>query len=301
MRPNPIVVFIIVGFFLTIFTNSGIGQNPNVSWKRTAPETQPDLQLFHSPHSIDLPTATTLQKLDMEFEISHRFIPPTSVGIDGFYGLDGPVNMRIALGLALSNHSIVTLGRSNFNDNIDLTLKYKFFELRSYPLPVLMAVQLGGAWNSNPSYLVIANRDKINLRNFQAFGQVILNSMYKKKFGIGLVPSYLYNTDIRFDNETKDTFRLGINAQYYVGQFWSIMIEYLPYISGYRSLIEQRHNPLSFGIELETGGHFFKIFMTNSRYINSTQYLAGADLPVENNDWRLGFVITRLLRFGKKI
>ena len=302
MKSRLFMVILLGGFFLiSVLSFPGFTQNPNISWKRSSPETQPDLQLFHSPHSIDLPTATTLQKWDVEFEISHRFIPPTSVGINGFYGLDGPVNMRIALGLALNNRSIITLGRSNFNDNIDLTLKYKIFEIRNNTLPVIIAARAGGAWNSNPAYIQIIGRDKTNSRNFQTFGQVILNTMIRKKFGIGIVPSYLYNTDIRFEDKTKDTFRLGLNAQYYVGQFWSVLIEYTPYVSGYRSLVDQRHNPLSFGIELETGGHFFKIFLSNSKFLNSTQFLAGADLPVENNDWRLGFMITRLLKFGKKI
>ncbi len=78
-------------------------------------------------------------------------------------------------------------------------------------------------------------------------------------------------------------------------------MEWSPYLAGYKSLPGQENNPLSYGIELETGGHFFKIFLTNSQYLNSSQYLAGADIPVENNDWRFGFMITRLLKFSKKM
>src|SRR4030042_3834369 len=133
------------------------GQEKKVQGPRPAPATQPDLQLFHSPHGIDLPTATTLQKWDMEFEISHRFIPTTSSGIEGFYGLDGPVNMRLALGLALSNRMVVALGRSNYHDNIDLGLKYKFLQIRHNRIPTLLAVRVGGAWNSDPQYQEIAS------------------------------------------------------------------------------------------------------------------------------------------------
>lgn len=282
------------------------GQEPKVQWQRSAPATQPDLQLFHSPHGIDLPTATTLQKWDMEFEISHRFIPPTSSGIEGFYGLDGPVNMRLALGLALSNRMVVTLGRSNYNDNIDLGVKYKFLQIRHDRIPTLLAVRVGGAWNSDPQYQEIASRSKGDIHNFQFFGQLIINSRIGKKLAIGLVPSYLYNADIRWgpetdDSETKDILRLGTHFQFYVSPLWSVLIEWSPYLTGYKSLPGQENNPLSYGIEMETGGHFFKIFLTNSQYLNSSQYLAGADIPVENNDWRFGFMITRLLKFSKKM
>jgi len=282
------------------------GQESKVEWKRSTPATQPDLQLFHSPHSISLPTASTMQKWDMEFEISHRFIPTTSSGIKGFYGIDGPVNMRLALGLALSNRLIVTLGRSNYNDNIDLDVKYKFLQIRHDRIPTLLAVKVGGAWNSDPQYSEIASRPDNDIHNFQFFGQLIINSRIGKKLAIGLVPSFVYNSDIRWgpetdDSETKDILRLGTHLQYYVSPLWSVLIEWSPYLAGYKSLPGQEENPLSYGIELETGGHFFKIFLTNSQYLNTSQYLAGADLPVENNDWRIGFMITRLLKFSKKI
>jgi hypothetical protein len=85
-----------------------------------------------------------------------------------------------------------------------------------------------------------------------------------------------------------------------VSPSWSVLLEWAPYISGYKSLIEQEYNPFTFGIELETGGHFFKIFLSNSKFINDSQYLAGADIAASEWNWRLGFMITRLLKFGKK-
>ena len=49
------------------------------------------------------------------------------------------------------------------------------------------------------------------------------------------------------------------------------------------------------GIELETGGHFFKIFVSNNVEINYSQFLAGADKKFNKEGVRLGFMITRLL------
>jgi hypothetical protein len=60
---------------------------------------------------------------------------------------------------------------------------------------------------------------------------------------------------------------------------------------------ELEHDAGAFGIELETGGHFFKVFLTNSVRLNPSQYLMGTDFPFESSEWRLGFAITRLLSF----
>jgi hypothetical protein len=43
-----------------------------------------------------------------------------------------------------------------------------------------------------------------------------------------------------------------------VSPSWSVLLEWAPYISGYKSLIEQEYNPFTFGIELETGVTFLR-------------------------------------------
>ena len=296
-RHHRFLIILILLHLLTIAPGL-FSQNSRVRWKRRTPPSRPEVQLFHSPHAIDLPTATTLQKWEMEFEISHLFVPTTGSGIDKLYGLDGPVNMRLALGVAVSDRALLTLGRSNVNGNMDLLLKYRLLQYYSPTLPVLVAMRLGGAWNTNPEYPELSHRSRTHPRNFQALGQIIVNVMLWKKLGLGLVPSYLYNTDIRWDDEIKDTFRMGTYVQYYVSPLWSLVVEWTPFISGYRHLVDQQHTPLSLALELETGGHFFKLILTNNKFLNSTQFLAGTDIPAQNNDWRLGFQITRLLKFN---
>ncbi|MGD9898820.1 MAG: DUF5777 family beta-barrel protein [Calditrichaceae bacterium] len=279
-----LMLAIVFGMFVSLDA-----QDKKIRWQRSRTLTEPDLQLFHSTQSVNLPTAETLQKGDFEFEISHRFFPTINEGPDTFYGLDGPVNMRLALGYAINNRMIVTLGRSNVSDNVDLQFKYKFLQLRGEKLPVLVAGRVGAAWNTE-----VGGRDKGDPDNFQYYGQLIINTLIKKRFGIGVVPSYLYNSNI-YDDNVQDSFTMGLNGQYYVSSVWSVLAEWNPTVTGWRS----SHNPVSFGIELETGGHFFKIILTNSYLLNPSQFLTGADIDFNDTEWRIGFNITRLLKFSK--
>jgi hypothetical protein len=50
----------------------------------------------------------------------------------------------------------------------------------------------------------------------------------------------------------------------------------------------------AFGVELEAGGHFFKLLLTNSTSTNPAQFLAGTPFKFEPEEWRLGFNITRM-------
>jgi len=82
------------------------------SWKRSVENNFASVELFHSSKTANFPTTENLKQGNFVFEISHRF-EKINGGYDNFYGLDGPVNMRISLGYGLTNDLMVTLGRSN--------------------------------------------------------------------------------------------------------------------------------------------------------------------------------------------
>jgi len=54
------------------------------------------------------------------------------------------------------------------------------------------------------------------------------------------------------------------------------------------------YTPFSFGIDYETSGHVFQIFITNNRTLAHTQLLRGADFDYQKKDWTLGFNIHRI-------
>jgi hypothetical protein len=112
--------------------------------------------------------------------------------------------------------------------------------------------------------------------------------MIQKKIGIGVVPTYLYNSHI-FCVDPEYSFTLGSYVQYYLSSRMSLLTEWNPTVSGWR----QDFDSLTFGLELETGGHFFKIFLSNNDKVNTTQHIAGANQDFTKGDFRIGFMITR--------
>lgn len=277
-------------FLLILLVGTSLAQPSGVRWKKKTNQVPADLELFHATHTVNLPTAETIRKGEFEYEISHRFLP--SVGTDDAYlGIDGPAHMRMALAYGVSSRFMATLGRSNYNDNMDLRFKYKAFQLHHESFPTLIAFQAGLGWNTQ-----VVNRDKIDPKNFQYYGQLIANTLLFKKIGFGLIPSYLYNSHI-YCEDPEYSFTLGSYLQYYVAASWSLFLEMNNTISGFR----KDYDAVAVGVELETGGHFFKIFFTNSNALNTSQFLAGADLKYFDgslgDNWRLGFNITRILKF----
>ncbi|MFH0734996.1 MAG: DUF5777 family beta-barrel protein [bacterium] len=274
--------FIKIFCLLLIVTQGIYGQQ----WQRNTEKLEPELlNIFHSTQAINLPTAETLQKGDFEFEISHRFIPSIKSGSKGLWGFDGPVNIRFGLGYALTDNTLITLGRSNLEDNLDLSIKYRVFQFNNNIFPLLFAIRGGAAWNSD-----VIGRNSSSSKNYQYFAQLIINAKHTKYFALGIVPSYLYNSYIYCSNN-QYSFTMGINMQYYISNMWSLLLELNPTVTGWRS----KHNPVSFGLELETGGHFFKIILSNSTKLNTSQFLSGSSNSFNDGNMHIGFNITRVL------
>lgn len=257
------------------------------SWQRKANPLTPLPQLFHANHAINLPTATMLGKQTFEFEIAHRFFPTIKSGHENLFGLDGPAIIRFALGYGISDRLTITLGRSNLNDNVDLSVKGRVFESNSSSLPLLIGFQAGTGWNTG-----IFGLSDTDSRAFQLYIRAIINTIFARKLALGLVPAYLRNSD-PVSPDTESLFTLGMVVQYYVTSSLSFMAEWDPSIGG----DDYIHDPVSWGFELETGGHFFKLAASNSTRLNPSQYIAGAEDPAGGRYWHLGFSITRLLKF----
>ncbi|MBN1561090.1 hypothetical protein JW998_12625 [candidate division KSB1 bacterium] len=265
-----------------IFSLTTLALAQGSSWKRAEPMLG-ELQLFHSPIAAMLPTAETLQKGDWEFEVSHRFTTPVSQGSSSFWGMDGPATIRLALGYAVSDALMLHIGRTNAMDNVELTAKYKATQLDNKSFPIGFSVRGGIAYNGE-----IYDPVKSDARRFQYYAQLIANTLVQKKIGVGLAPTYLYNAHI-FCVDPQYSFTFGSYVQYYVSPRWSVLAEWNPTVSGWR----RSYDSLTLGFELETGGHFFKIFLTNNDKVNTAQYIAGADKDFFAGDIRIGFLITR--------
>jgi hypothetical protein len=262
------------------------GQDRPARWQRSTEPTEVRTAVFNSMQAANLPTAETLSRGEFQFEISHRFVPTFSAGARALYGLDGPVHYRLGLGYAFSSRGYVALARSNVQDHIDLQVKYRLLE-QSKHLPWMVALQVGTGWNTD-----VADRGTFDSRNFQYYGQLILNARLAGPLAVGVVPSYLYNPIID-DDDADHTISLGLNGQLYATGTLSFLAEWI---------VSTEHDPYSHpvgtvAIELETGGHFFKIMASNTTGINPSQYLVGSTSPLEPDELRFGFAITRLLHF----
>jgi hypothetical protein len=279
---------------LLMFFSVNVFSQPR--WESKEKPTKVKLNLFHATQVSNFQTTESLDKGNWMYEISHRFIPSINEGIDALYGFDGPARIRFALGYGITDDLMASFGRSNNTDNYELQFKQKLFEIENDLFPSAFSLVGGVAINTEVPQNI--DRGAGDSDNFQYYAQLIYNTMlFDKKLGVGIVPSYLYNSFI-YAVDKQYTFTIGTYLRYYYNRTWSLWLEHNAIVSGYQGRIRldetgKSYNSLTFGIGIETGGHIFDIMITNNARLNSTQYLVGADRGAGDNNWRLGFGILR--------
>jgi hypothetical protein len=273
--------------FVFLAPSVASAQDPPARWERRSEPTALPVTVFHSTEAANLQTAETLRKGEWLVEVSHRFGTAVSQGADALWGLDGPVFNRLGLAYAASDRVMLGVLRTNLADNVELNAKVRLAEGGRQGLPFMVAAMAGWAWNTQlPETGYDGNES-------QAYGQLIFNALLGDRFALGVTPTLLRNPRIE-DASSESAFALGLNGQLYLSPQVSLLGEWV--LSEERP--GQTRDSGTFGLELETGGHFFKLVLTNSIRANPTQHLGGTSIPFSLDDLRFGFNITRLLSFG---
>lgn len=251
-------------------------------WERRSEATAPPPAIFHATQALNIPTAVTPGGGEFLFEISHRFVP--AISDEGtLFGLDGPVRYRLALGYGIVDRAFVSVTRSNLDDNTELAAKVRLLATGG-TVPIQVAAAGGMAWNKEVGGLQGSST--------QYWAQAILNTGFAGRVAVGVVPTFVSNPLVRLDGED-GAFSVGLHGQVYLTDQLSVVGEW--------AITEERpglpHDPVGLSVELETGGHFFRVGVTNSLRLNPAQHFAGAEHPFAADELRLAFNITRVLAF----
>lgn len=269
--------------------------------ERTNTSTKGPAYPFNGWRLLNLPTTRALDEGSSLFLISHRFAPPVNQGYDALYGLDGPSVIELTLGHAFTDDLLVTLGRSNESNDLELGTHYQLAQQwgeRGWPLGVSVHGTVNWISGAPPE-----GRSRFRGEAFKLTGQVSLARALGDRFGVLAVPGVLLNPAEGVDGE-QALVTLGLGGRVTVYRNITVFAEWVPILSGYvrtRTLGNlNRFDSWGAGIEITTAGHVFQIVFTNSAGVATDQYLRGGDLDVRNvldGEFRLGFNIFRVLNF----
>jgi hypothetical protein len=257
---------------------------------------------FKATRVINSQTVETLSKKCLDFRISHRF-GDFSSGAYNFYGFDGPANIRLGFDYGITNKLMIGIGRSSDHKLFDGFIKYKILSQttnNSMPITMtgLISVNVTGEKDLNAAISGINKYEYFSSRMSYMY-QLMIARKFSKKLSIQISPTLIHYNLVMNTTDKNDMLSIGTAGRFKITKSLALSAEYIIRISKYTVQMNAYHNSLGLGLDVETGGHVFQLFVTNSFGINEVQAI-----PYTTNQWskgeiRLGFNVSRVFSFNK--
>lgn len=241
-------------------------------------------------HTVEVPGKNSL-----EFRISHHFSDFNSGGYN-FWGLDGGASIRLGLEYSKDGRFEVGVGRSSLEKVYDGFLKYKLIRQtlnNKQPFTITLFSSLYYTTLKDPNAASTGvNRYEFASSRLNYCHQIIIARKFSERLSVQLSPTMVHYNLVDLVAQSNDQFIASVAARYKFTRRFAMTFEY-----GYR--INDRNvgsyfDSMGIGFDLETGGHVFQMFLTNSAGMIETQYYGRT-----TSDWRqfgikLGFNISRM-------
>ena len=234
--------------------------------------------------SVEQPSAGNLI-----FDIQHQFGAVNS-GYSEFFGLDQAVT-RLGFTYGISNWLMLGIGRTAFQKMVDGSVKIKI--LRQSTGKRKMPFSLSYYGDMGMDGLDYSNREIVYYfsHRLSYVNQLLLARKFSRAVSIQLMPTYIHRNLVDLVVDDNDVFALGAGGRFKLSNRVSINLEYF-YVLSKRTAADNT-NSLSISFDIETGGHIFQLYFSNSSGTLDQQFIPHTQGNWLKGDIHFGFNISR--------
>ena len=253
-------------------------------------ETRFELPAFKALQIGNLQSTKVVDKGDLYMVVAHRF-GTIKNGIEDFFGLD-QANTKIQLLYGLLPNLQVGISRDSYEKTYSGTAKYKVFR-QSDIVPV--NVSLYGSVDVNSQLKTSVYPGLKTSDRFSYTAQILASRSFSQKLSLQLAPIYVRHNlqDLNYTiTPTYNQILLGFGGRYKLLKRLSFNLDYAYNFS--KNSNSLYNNPLTMGLDIETGGHVFQLLFTNSRASNDSSFLTETTGDWSKGEISFGFNIVRV-------
>lgn len=258
--------------------------------EETGNQDQYELPAFKAMQIGNLQSTKIGDKGDLYLNVAHRF-GSLKDGIDNFFGLD-EANTKIQLTYSFFDGVQFGLSRDSFEKTYSLTSKVRI-KRQSSKFPVNIVAY--GAIDIN-TILKSANFADFKFGDrFSYVAQALVSRRIDKNLSLEIAPTYVRQNlqDISVTGgRTHNQFIMGLGGRIKVSKRMSINLDYALNLS--RASAAKTFDPITLGVDIETGGHVFQLLFTNARGSNDSGYLSRTTGDFFAGDISFGFNVVRV-------
>ncbi len=230
--------------------------------------------------------------------------------------MDNVSDVRFGFDFGITNNLTLGVGRSKQSELIDGLVKYRILQQTTdNHVPISLAVYGDLGYNPQASAffyngMVPTEGFKRNdLHRISYVSQIIIARKFGSRFSMELLPTYQHRNfvlaKVNADNgssETNDLLSMGAAFRFKITNRFLIIADYFYTVSDYRTNNKANpfYNPLSVGVEIETGGHVFHLNFSNVSGIVENNFIPNTKDSWLKGGFKFGFNISRVFNMGGK-
>lgn len=242
--------------------------------------------VFKSLKIVNFESTKMQAKGELLFNVSHRF-GSIEGGFDTFFGLDDAVT-RIQFIYGITDWLSIGVSRSSYQKIYEGSAKYRLVQQSNqFPFTIVgfNSIMVNTALDEN-------NLPKLEFEDRLSYAtQLLVSRKFNEKLSLEVIPTFFHDNYVPLDSQDNSQFALGLGGRYKIGKRWSINADYGIHMN--RASDSPFRNPLSIGVDLETGGHVFQMHFTNAQPMNVNGFLGQATGDWSDGDVYFGFNLTR--------
>ena len=283
MKKNKIFLILLLAYSFSFSQGSLLMELEDESENKSSNE----ISTFKAIKIVNNQSTKQASEKELYLYVSHRF-GSINGGIKTLFGLD-IANTKIELLYGLSNNLQIGFSRESLKKTYALNAKYNLTTQTS-KLPFNSSLYASYNYNSSLNEDIYPNLNNSD-RNF-FFGQLLLSKSFSDKISLQLSPSYAKKGFTETIFEQEDNVILVVASSYRISNRLAFNIEYSANLD--RPEISPFSDVLSFGIDIETGGHVFQLLFSNTQTIDDVSVITDAEGSWKDGEIYFGFNILRV-------
>jgi len=255
---------------------------------------------------INAQTTKTVDPNVMVFRIEHRFgdMGTSGGGFPTLYGFDVASDIYFSFEFGVTRNLQLSLGRSEEQQLIDVSGKYRILTQNTIGMPVSLAFYEDAGITPEANSILYADAVSPNEHFFDRlsyFSQLLLDRRFSNHISAEVFTGFSYRNYVLAaenpNNGSTDQNTIpfaGAGGRVMLTKHSSIVFDYFYIISPFRTNNNPTYsNAFSIGYEVETGGHVFEINLSNASSINENNIIPYTTDSWSNGAFKLGFSISR--------
>lgn len=248
-----------------------------------------------SGHSVETNSEGVLQ-----FLIGHRFGRLNS-GWRDLYGIDN-ATIRLGFEYGLTDNINIGIGRSSFEKTYDATFKWRFLHQKSGATNFPFTATWVSSAYLNTMEWPNPERENYFTSRMNFHHALLLARKFGNAVSLQLMPTVVHRNLVETQKDENTIYSLGGGTSIKITGSLRANVEYyyIPEDQIFSTIGgEKVRNSLSVGVDLETGGHVFQLFLTNSRGMAEKFLVGGTSGNWLDGDIHFGFNVSRVFTLKK--